>query len=131
MTGRARLVLMSLSAGLLALSVPVSSQTADPAARGRLLFLQCRACHTLAAGEPHKVGPNLHGLFGAAAASRPGFAAYSKALKESGLAWDEAALDRFLAGPGRAVPGTTMAFAGLPKPEDRAAIIAYLRAATR
>ncbi|MFN7001065.1 c-type cytochrome [Thermaurantiacus tibetensis] len=127
----ARLACTTAALGLLALSVPASAQTADPAARGRLLFLQCRACHTLAAGEPHKVGPNLHGLFGAAAASRPGFAAYSKPLRESGILWDEAALDRFLAGPGRAVPGTTMAFAGLPKPEDRAAVIAYLRAATR
>ncbi len=128
-TGLRRARLAVLVAGLVA--APAAAQAADPEARGRLLFLQCRACHTLALGEGHKVGPNLNGVMGAAAGTRPGFAAYSKALRESGITWDEAALDRFLAAPGRAVPGTSMAFAGLPRPEDRAAVIAFLARATR
>jgi cytochrome c len=107
------------------------SPRADPVARGQLLFLQCRACHSLGAGEPHKLGPNLHGILGAPAASRPGFAGYSKALAATGLSWTETELDRFLASPARAVPGTTMAFAGLARAEDRAAIIAFLQARTR
>lgn len=123
-------------AGLMAmplLAAPARAQApaADPAARGRVLFLQCRACHGLAAGEPHKVGPTLHGIMGAKAATRPGFANYSAALKASGLTWTDAELDRFLTAPGRAVPGTTMAFAGLSRPADREAVIAYLRSATR
>jgi cytochrome c len=123
-----------LAAALMAALPPsgaLAQPAAEPAARGRILFLQCRACHGVAAGEPHKVGPNLHGILGAAAASRPGFASYSAALKASGLVWTEAELDRFLAAPGRAVPGTSMAFAGMERPADRAALIAYLREATR
>ncbi len=98
--------------------------------RGRLLYLQCRACHGVAAGEPHKVGPNLHGVLGSKAASRAGFA-YSDALEGADLTWDPATLDRWLVKPSAVVPGNTMAFAGIPKPEDRAAIIAYLTLATR
>ncbi len=121
-------LLPSLLAAALAAALPpagaLAQPTAELAARGRLLFLQCRACHGVAAGEPHKVGPNLHGIMGAPAASRPGFATYSAALKASGLVWTEGELDRFLAAPGRAVPGTSMAFAGMERPADRAALIA-------
>lgn len=51
---------------------------------------------------------------------------YSKALKSSGLVWDEATLDRFLAAPGEVVPKTTMTMA-VSKPEDRQNIVAYLK----
>jgi cytochrome c len=60
------------------------------------------------------------------AGSLPGYS-YSAALKSSTLVWDEATLDRWLTNPAALVPGTAMAFAGLPKPEDRAALIAYLK----
>ncbi len=128
------LLLLAAAMGAAAGQGPAPSATApqaDPEARGRILFVQCRACHSLAAGEPHKVGPSLHGFMGAPAASRPGFTRYSPALRGSGLTWTEAELDRFLASPARAVPGTTMAFAGLARAEDRAALIAFLRARTR
>lgn len=97
--------------------------------RGRRVYLRCQACHALDAGDPHKVGPNLYGFYGAPAASRDGFS-YSPALSQVELVWDEASLDAFLARPAGAVPGTTMAFAGLPREADRAAVIAYLRART-
>ena len=41
--------------------------------------------------------------------------------------WDEASLDAFLENPKGFMKGTKMAFAGLKKPEDRAAVIAYLQ----
>ena len=37
------------------------------------------------------------------------------------------ALDEFLTSPRKDVPGTKMTFAGLPKPADRADLIAWLR----
>lgn len=111
----------------LLLAAPVQAQ--DPAKRGQVLFLQCRSCHAVAAGEAHKVGPNLHGLFGAKAASRPGFA-YSPALSASGIVWSPQTLDRYLESPAKMVKGTRMAFAGVSRPEDRAAIIAWLQTAT-
>jgi cytochrome c len=52
---------------------------------------------------------------------------YSPAMKRSGLVWNEATLDRFLADPLKAVPGTTMTYAGIPDPRERADLIAYLK----
>lgn len=98
--------------------------------RGRLLFLQCRACHEVAAGQPHKVGPNLHGIMGQAAARAEGFN-YSDALSKSKLTWDAATLDRWIEHPSAVVPGTTMAFVGVASEADRRALIAYLESATR
>jgi cytochrome c len=98
--------------------------------RGRLLYIQCRACHELKPGAPHKVGPNLSGMMGRKAATVPSFA-YSKALEASNLTWDRATLDRWLEKPNALVPGNTMAFAGIANPKDRAALIVYLEAETK
>jgi cytochrome c len=98
--------------------------------RGRLLYIQCRACHELKPATGHKVGPNLAGFIGRKAATVPGFA-FSSALKTSGLTWDRATLDRWLEKPSAVVPGNTMAFAGIANPKDRAALIAYLEAESR
>ena len=102
---------------------------ADLVARGERVYIRCMACHALKAGEPHKVGPNLHGFWGEPAASREGFD-YSGALEEAGVVWTAETLDPFLEAPNRYVPGTTMAYAGLRREQDRAAVIAFLRAAT-
>jgi cytochrome c len=93
--------------------------------RGKLLFLQCRACHDLQVGLPPKVGPNLAGLFGRQAGALPGFN-FSPPLKASGLTWDKALLDRWIEKPSAVVPGTAMAFAGVASPADRAALVAYI-----
>ena len=98
--------------------------------RGELLAFACIACHTLAEGEPHNLGPNLHGVFGRRAAALPDFA-YSPALRESGLVWTPRALAAWLENPARFVEGTTMAFAGYREPEERRDLIAYLLDKTR
>jgi cytochrome c len=131
---------------LLALSVaaPLQAQSKAPAAaapaaapvasvgvdspeykRGRLLYIQCRACHEIKAGAPHKVGPNLHGLMGLKAAQIAGFN-YSQALRAANIVWNRATLDRWLERPSAVVPGNTMAFAGIANPKDRAALITYI-----
>ena len=104
----------------------------DPAAmrRGRILFLQCRACHSLKQGEEHKVGPNLHRVIGAPAAHKPGYV-YTDSLKQSGVVWSRDNLSRFLADPYSLVPGTAMVFVGIERGSDRAALIAYLEQETR
>ncbi len=110
---------------LLAASPALAAAPAGPR-----LYLQCQSCHSLAAGAPHKVGPNLNGVIGAKAASRPGYA-YSPALTASGLVWDDATLDRWLAKPSAVVAGSKMLYPGMPSAPDRQALIAYLKAASR
>ena len=47
-------------------------------------------------------------------------------MKAHGGDWTPEEIFHFLAAPKKDVPGTKMSFAGLPKPEDRADVIAYL-----
>jgi cytochrome c len=102
---------------------------ADPAA-GEKVFRKCRACHTVEAGGRNLVGPNLHGVLGRAAGAVEGYK-YSAAMKESGVVWDRAALDRYLADPRGFVPKNKMAFPGLKDAAERADLIAYLEQASR
>ena len=99
-------------------------QTAD-AARGEAVFRKCAACHTVNAGGPGGVGPNIHGIMGAALASRPGFA-YSEALRSKGGSWGWEEMSAWLASPRAFAPGTKMTFAGLSDPQDRADLMVYL-----
>jgi len=97
--------------------------------RGQTLFLQCRACHSLGEGEPHKVGPNLYGMFGRKAGLAPGFA-YSEAVSGADLQWSAESLDQWLARPSDFLPGNRMVFIGVKDPQDRANLIAYLKQET-
>ena len=81
--------------------------------RGAQIYQRCLACHSL---EHNRSGPRHCGLLGRRAGSVPGFE-YSPAMKRSKLVWNEKTLNRFLADPPKAVPGTTMIFISyLPPP---------------
>jgi cytochrome c len=97
----------------------------DPA-RGEAVYRRCQGCHSI---DQNRVGPKHRGLFGRKAGSLPDFA-YSAAMKNSGLVWDERKLDRFLASPRAVVPGTRMTYAGVKDAQERADLIAYLKQAT-
>lgn len=100
--------------------------SADPA-QGEKLFKVCAACHTIDAGGPNRVGPNLAGITKAGHAHAAGFA-YSDAMKaKAGAPWTVEELNAFLWNPKKTLPGTKMAYAGMKKPEDRAAMIKYLQ----
>jgi cytochrome c len=101
-----------------------ASAAGDPA-HGEEVYTRCLACHALATD---RVGPHHCGLIGRRAGSVPGFA-YTDAMKNSKLVWDEKTLDRFLAHPMKVVPGTAMTYDGVPEAKDRADLIAYLRKA--
>lgn len=97
------------------------------AAKGGKVFGKCKACHTSEKGGKNKVGPNLWDIVGRAKAGADGFA-YSDALKGKGGEWSFADLDAFLAKPKAYLPGTKMSFAGVSKPDQRADLLAFLRA---
>jgi cytochrome c len=96
------------------------------AAAGKVVFIQCQACHSIKDGE-NRVGPSLYSKVGATAGQVPGFK-YSDANKNSGIVWTEEKLFEYLKNPRAVVPGTTMAFAGIPDPQKRADLIAFLKA---
>ena len=98
---------------------------ADPAA-GAKVFAKCMACHTIDQGAGNGIGPNLYGTVGEAIAQGKGGFAFSDALAGVGGKWTFDELDKWLTSPKAFAPGTKMTFAGLPKAEDRANVIAYL-----
>jgi cytochrome c len=100
--------------------------TADPAKGEAYTKTICVACHTFTKGGAAGVGPNLYGILGAKHGHMEGFN-YSKALSSIPGPWTYQALNEWLYKPAAYAPGTRMAFAGIPKDQLRAEVIAYLR----
>jgi cytochrome c len=96
----------------------------DPV-HGQIIVNRCMVCHTIQAGVNH-IGPSLHGVVGRPAGTIPGFN-YSIANKKSGIVWTEQRIYDYLKDPQAMVPGTKMTFPGLPKPQDRADVVSYLK----
>lgn len=95
---------------------------------GEGVFRKCASCHAIEKGGANKVGPALYGVVGRPIASADGFS-YSAALASygEGKTWTYEELNGFLWNPKKYVSGTSMGFAGLKKPEERADLIAWLR----
>jgi len=114
---------------LLALAV-ISVAAAGPAfagdaAKGKKVFNKCKACHVLE-GNKKKPGPSLEGLFGRTAGTHESYTKYSKAMKNSGIVWEDDTLRGYLAAPKKYIKGTKMAFAGIKKDADMDNLMAYL-----
>lgn len=92
---------------------------------GQRLAGRCISCHTFDDGGAHRQGPNLYDIMGDDIATRSGFN-YSAALTAVEGEWTWEKMSAFLEGPSAAVPGTTMSFAGLRRPEERANVLVYL-----
>ena len=121
-----RLTLLAVAAFASLPAAAPAQAKAGSAAAGKIVFMRCMACHSIEKDAPNKVGPNLHGIVGRKSGGVANYR-YSAALKAKPLTWNEATLDKWLARPTALVPGTSMVFAGLAKPEDRANVIAYLK----
>ena len=121
--GHGLLFLLLAAAPVVADGNPIAG---DPV-KGAAIYDRCRACHSL---TRTRTGPKHCGLLGRRAGSLEGFA-YSPAMRRSGIVWDAATLDSFLADPLAVVPETTMGYDGVEDPEERADLIAYLATATQ
>jgi len=127
--GVTRLAKRVQAAVVLAIIATSPALAEGDAAAGEKVYKKCKTCHSLEAGK-NKLGPNLAGIFGRQAGSVEGYK-YSAAMASSGIVWDEATLDAFLAKPKDVVPKTKMAFAGLKKEDQRHDLIAYLKEAAQ
>lgn len=115
------LVASFLLAGLLAQTGASARPVGDPV-RGERVYERCAGCHSL---DRNRVGPAHRGVFGRKAGAGVDYR-YSRALKDSGIVWDEETLELWLAEPGNFVPGSRMGYR-LSNPQDRADVIAFLR----
>ena len=93
--------------------------------RGSEAAKKCATCHSFEKGGRALVGPPLWGVVGRAKASIAGFN-YSPALKQASGSWTIADLFTFVTNPKGMVPGTMMTFSGIPRPAERADLMAYL-----
>ena len=109
-----------LTAGASLASI-ASNGKGDPV-RGKTAYQGCAGCHSI---DDNDLGPRHRGVVGRRAGSIQDYS-YSAALKNSGLTWDEATLDRWLTNPSALVPGTKMFFR-IDDAQARADIIAYLK----
>lgn len=98
------------------------------ASKGARVFKKCQSCHNVEPGGPNGTGPGLYGVVMNGKGVHEGYA-FSTAIAIPGELWTYESLDKFLEKPSRYAPGTKMNFVGLKKPEDRAAVIEYLRVA--
>ena len=106
---------------------PISGLLASAdVAKGEEISKKCAACHSFGKGEKAKVGPNLWGVVGGPTAHMEGFN-YDDAIKSLNTTWTYENLNHFIDSPKTFAPGTKMSFPGLPKVQDRADIIAWLR----
>ncbi len=115
---------LALAAGLALAGA--AGAAGDPKA-GEEIYSRCLACHALAYD---RTGPRHCGLFGRRAGSVAGFE-YSPAMRRSGIVWNRRSLERFLAAPLEAVPGTSMGYAGIADAKERADLIAWLEQSQR
>ncbi|WP_442625103.1 c-type cytochrome [Parasphingopyxis sp.] len=95
------------------------------ATAGEAVFAQCRTCHVVEPGV-NRTGPSLYNIVGREAGQVEGFN-YTDANANSGIVWTPEKLFQYLENPSRIIPGTRMAFAGLPEAQDRADLIAFLQ----
>jgi cytochrome c len=100
----------------------VTAASLGNADSGKLIYARCAACHSLTSD---RTGPRHCGLLGRRAGSLAGFD-FSAAMRSSGIVWTTATLDRFLADPLKAVPGTAMGYGGVTDNRERADLVAFL-----
>ncbi len=116
-----------LGLGLLTLTLAGGCQAQDIAAGKKAFTEQCAMCHDASPAGTTFQGPPLFGVVGRTVGGAKGFP-YSQALKAGAakkMVWSPATLDRFLADPQKAMPGTAMPVS-VDDAKTRKDIVAYL-----
>jgi cytochrome c len=91
--------------------------------RGETLYQEtCHACHSI---DHNSIGPKHRGVFGRSAGAVPDYA-YSPALKNSHITWNEQTLNKWLEDSQALVPDNKMYFP-VDDAQERADLIAFLR----
>jgi cytochrome c len=94
--------------------------------RGRVVFGPCRTCHYPDAFMGHNTGPNLSGIFGKVAGKQADFDGYSAFFRRAEFVWTPQLMFTWLEDPMAMFPESRMMSRGVPDPQDRADLIAYL-----
>ncbi|HEX3407985.1 MAG TPA: cytochrome c family protein [Caulobacteraceae bacterium] len=97
-------------------------------AAGQAITSKCQSCHSFDPAGTNEIGPGLFGVVGRQPGTHPGYS-YDEAMNtwdKTHSAWTYDLLYQFLKSPGSFMPGTKMTFVGLPDPQDRINVIAYL-----
>ncbi|MEP1472777.1 MAG: adenylate cyclase [Halieaceae bacterium] len=123
------LILLALLAPSVAAEPSGEGLVGDPE-RGRLVFGPCRTCHYPEKVMGHNNGPNLHRIFGKVAGKQAGFEYYSASFRQATFVWTPALMYAWLADPGAMFPESVMMSLGVPDPQRRADLIAYLKRAS-
>lgn len=110
----------------LILALAPQAASAQDAAAGEKVFLQCRACHQVGPTARNTVGPVLNGLFGRKSGTIEGYS-YTAANRDSGITWDEETFAEYIRDPKARIPGTKMIYAGLKDEQRTKDLIAFLK----
>ena len=124
---RSRRTVIAIAAVCIGLVRLTTGMPAAPADKGKLAFNNfCRTCHSLKEGD-NRLGPSLYRIVGAKAARSSDYA-YSQGLRQSGVTWDAATLDRWIENPESLVPNNSMKpYNGLTDAAVRKSIVDFLQ----
>jgi cytochrome c len=86
-------------------ALPQASQGTEDASGQQAFNNACRTCHMVKEGD-NRLGPNLYKIVGRKAGSLPDYA-FSSAMKEAGVVWDEEKPTASLQIPMKSYPATT------------------------
>jgi cytochrome c len=115
-------------AGAIVLQHSVVAAEGD-AVRGQRVYRACAPCHSLER-DRNMSGPSLAELWKRVAGGLASFPRYSPALKSSRIIWDDSTLDAWIKNPLQFIPGNQMTFPGLRDDQQRADLLAFLKAAS-
>ncbi|TGD72068.1 c-type cytochrome [Mangrovimicrobium sediminis] len=94
--------------------------------RGRVVFGPCRVCHAIQSAPGTHTGPDLSGIFGRVVGSREDYDGYSAAFRQARFVWTPRVMFAWLENPMGMYPASSMMSLGIPDPQDRADLIAWL-----